>query len=87
MLESKIQSSCINYAKKNGWFCCKNIKCSVNGMPDLTMFKDGVTIFVEFKSPIGKQSKLQQYVENELTKQGFKYYLIRSLKEFQQIVL
>lgn len=85
--ESKIQASCINYAKSKGWFVLKIIRCNVNGFPDATFFKDGKTFFVEFKTEIGKQSKLQQYVESELTKQGFNYYLIRSLKEFKEICL
>jgi hypothetical protein len=84
--ESKIQSSCINHAKKQGWFVLKVIRCNVNGFPDASFFKDGKTFFVEFKTEIGKQSKLQEYVESELIKQGFKYYLIRDLKEFQKII-
>jgi len=84
--ESKIQSSCINHAKKNGWFVLKVIRCNINGYPDATFFKNGKTFFVEFKTEIGKQSKLQQYVESELIKQGFKYFLIRDLKEFQKII-
>jgi len=84
--ESKIQSSCINHAKKNGWFVLKVIRCNVNGYPDATFFKDGKTFFVEFKTAIGKQSKLQEYVESELIKQGFKYFIIRDLKEFQKII-
>jgi hypothetical protein len=85
--ESKIQASCINHAKKNGWFVLKVIRCNVNGFPDASFFKDGKTFFVEFKTAIGKQSKLQEYVESELVKQGFKYYLIRDLKEFQKIII
>ena len=85
--ESKIQASCITYAKKHGWFVLKVIRCNVNGFPDATFFKDGKTFFVEFKTAIGKQSKLQEYVESELIKQGFKYYLIRDLKEFQKIII
>jgi hypothetical protein len=85
--ESKIQASCITYAIKNGWFVLKVIRCNVNGFPDATFFKDGKTFFVEFKTAIGKQSKLQEYVESELIKQGFKYYLIRDLKEFQKIII
>ena len=85
--ESKIQASCINHAKKNGWFVLKVIRCNVNGYPDATFFKDGKTFFVEFKTEIGKQSKLQKHVENELINQGFKYYLVRSLKEFKKIII
>ena len=86
ILESKIQASCLKYAKSKGWFVLKVIRCNVNGFPDSSLFKDGKTIFVEFKSPIGKQSTLQQYVEIELTKQRFEYYLIRSLEEFKKII-
>ena len=86
-LESKIQASCIQYAKKEGWFVLKVIRCNVNGYPDATFFKDGKTFFVEFKTEIGKQSELQKYVESELIKQGFKYFLIRDLKEFQKIII
>ena len=84
--ESKTQASCINHAKKNGWFVLKVIRCNVNGFPDASFFKDGKTFFVEFKTAIGKQSELQKYVESELVKQGFRYYLIRDLKEFQKII-
>ncbi len=83
--ESKIQASCIQHAKKHGWFVLKVIRCNVNGYPDATFFKNGKTFFVEFKTAIGKQSELQKYVESELIKQGFKYFLIRDLKEFQKI--
>ena len=85
--ESKIQASCIQHAKKQGWFVLKVIRCNVNGYPDATFFKDGKTFFVEFKTAIGKQSELQKYVENELIKQGFNYFLIRDLKEFQKIII
>jgi len=87
MLESKIQASCLKYAKSKGWFVLKVIKCNVNGFPDSALFKDGKTIFVEFKAEKGSQSILQKYVESELVNNGFKYYLIRSLKEFKEIVL
>jgi hypothetical protein len=87
MLESKIQTSCINYAKKNGWYCCKTIKVSVSGFPDLIMLKNGVCVFVEFKTINGVQSELQKYQQKLLENQGFKYFLIRSLKEFQKIII
>ena len=86
MSEQRIQSSCIKHAKANGWLCCKIIKCNINGWPDLNLFKDGKTIFVEFKSLIGKQSELQKYQQKQLEAQGFKYYLINNLKNFQEIL-
>jgi hypothetical protein len=87
MLESKIQTSCINYAKKNGWYCCKTIKVSVSGFPDLIMLKNGVCVFVEFKSANGIQSELQKYQQKILENQGFKYFLVNNLNYFKEIVV
>ena len=86
MLESQLQASCIKYAKSKGWYVLKVIKCNISGFPDLTIFKDGVTIFVEFKSEIGKQSELQKYQQKQLETQGFKYYLVNNLNYFKEIV-
>ena len=86
MSEQRIQSSCIKHAKAKGWYVLKIIKCNVNGFPDSVIFKDGKTIFVEFKSLIGKQSELQKYQQKQLEAQGFKYYLINNLKNFQEML-
>jgi hypothetical protein len=86
MLESKIQASCLKYAKAKGWIALKIIKCNMSGMSDSILFKDGKTIFVEFKAEKGIQSELQKYVEKQLIDQGFKYYLIKSLEKFKEIL-
>ena len=86
MSEQSIQSSCIKYAKSKGWYVLKVIKCNISGVPDSVLFKDGVTIFVEFKSEIGKQSELQKYQQKQLEAQGFKYYLVNNLNYFKEIV-
>ena len=86
MLESKIQASCLKYAKSKGWYVLKVIKCNISGFPDCTLFKAGKTIFVEFKSEIGKQSELQKYQQKQLESQGFKYYLVNNLNNFKEIV-
>jgi hypothetical protein len=87
MLESKIQASCIKYAKSKGWFVLKIIKCNINGMPDSALFKDGTTIFVEYKAINGIQSELQKYQQKLLENQGFKYYLVNNLNYFKEIVV
>ena len=86
MLESKIQRSCIAYAKHNGWFVLKVIKCNVNGFPDTTLFKEGKTLFIEFKSVTGKQSELQKYVQKQLQNQGFEYHVVKNLEDFRKII-
>ena len=87
MLESKLQASCIKYAKSKGWYVLKVIKCNISGFPDSVLFKDGKTIFIEFKSEIGKQSELQKYQQKQLEAQGFKYYLVNNLNYFKEIVV
>ena len=87
MLESVIQSKIISEAKKNGYLVLKVVKCNINGYPDITLFKDNLTIFVEVKNEKGVQSEIQKYVQKQLEKQGFKYYLVRSLEEFKHIFL
>lgn len=84
MLESKIQSSCIKYAKNDGWVVLKIIKCNINGMSDIILFKEGKTLFIEVKNEIGKQSEIQKYVQKLIEAQGFKYYIVRSLEEFKE---
>ena len=86
MREQELQSKCIKYAKSKGWICCKIVRCNINGWPDLSMYKDGKVVFVEFKAEKGVQSQLQQYVEKQLIDQGFKYYLIKSLEKFKEIL-
>lgn len=84
MLESIIQSKIINEAKKNGYLVLKVVKCNINGMSDIILFKNNSTIFVEVKNEKGIQSEIQKYIQKQIELQGFKYYLVRSLEEFKQ---
>jgi len=86
MLESKIQSQIIKEAKKMGYIAFKTIKCNISGWPDITLYKNGKSIFIEVKTEIGIQSPLQAYCEKIINYNGFSYYLVRSLQEFQQII-
>jgi len=45
----------------------------------------GSSVFFEFKTPTGKQSPIQKNWEAIATKAGYKYYIVRSLSEFQNI--
>lgn len=84
MLESIIQSKIVNEAKKNDYTVLKVVKCNINGFPDLTLFKQNTTIFIEVKNEKGVQSEIQKYVQKQLENQGFRYFLVRSLEEFKQ---
>jgi Holliday junction resolvase len=84
MLESKVQSKIINQLKKNGWLVLKIIKCNINGMSDLIVFKNGKTVFIEVKNDIGKQSEIQKYVQKQVELQGFQYLLINDINQLNE---
>ena len=87
MSEQELQSKCIKYAKSQGWYVLKVIKCNVSGFPDSVLFKDGQTIFVEYKAINGTQSELQKYQQIQLENQGFKYFLVNNLNYFKEILV
>lgn len=87
MLESVIQSKIINEAKKNGYLVLKVVKCNITGYPDLTLFRDNLTLFIEVKNEKGIQSEIQKYVQKQLESKGFKYFIVRSLDEFKKIII
>jgi hypothetical protein len=84
MLESKIQARIINQLKKNGWLVLKIIKCNINGMSDLIVFKNGKTVFIEVKNENGKQSEIQKYVQKQVELQGFEYLLINDIRQLNE---
>jgi Holliday junction resolvase len=84
MLESKVQAKIINQLKKNGWLVLKIIKCNINGMSDLIVFKNGRTVFIEVKNENGKQSEIQKYVQKQVEFQGFEYLLINDIRQLNE---
>lgn len=55
------------------------------GVSDLIVVMDRI-IFVEVKTPTGKQSPKQKDFENIVKDLGYEYYLVRSLDEFKTII-
>ena len=56
------------------------------GVSDLILIHLGKVVFVEVKTPIGKQSVQQIDFEQRIKNNGFEYHLVRSLDEFKQIL-
>lgn len=54
---------------------------SSSGAPDVMIFKDGKTIFIECKTQSGKQTDSQKQFQKEIEAQGFKYILARSIND------
>ncbi len=59
----------------------------VKGRSDLVLYWQGGAYHIEVKTESGVQSPDQKAWQKLIESQGFSYYLIRSLSEFQKIIL
>lgn len=55
------------------------------GWPDMEILHHGTVLFVEFKTPKGKQSPEQKNVQKILEKMGYVYLICRTYEEFVDI--
>ena len=63
------------------------ITIGVPGESDLTVFcKGGRTVFLETKTPTGRQSKVQKHFEKYIKNLGYEYYVVRSVEDALRIV-
>lgn len=63
------------------------ITIGVPGESDLTVFcKGGRTVFLETKTPTGRQSKAQKHFEEYIKNLGYEYYVVRSVEDALRIV-
>lgn len=84
--EQKIQSKIKKYAESKGWIVVKTIKLSSAGFPDLFLFKNGKTIFIEVKKENGIISPLQILRQKQLQKENFICEFCYSLEQFKTII-
>lgn len=56
------------------------------GVSDLIVLKPNETIFVEVKTPIGRQSPKQELFQKMVENLGFRYILVRSLEQFKELI-
>lgn len=57
-----------------------------SGVSDLIVLLPNKTLFVEVKTPTGSMSKTQMEFCDVVDNLGFKYYLVRSLVQFKEII-
>lgn len=63
------------------------INIGLPGEADLTLFaKGGKTVFVEVKTPTGRQSKQQKAFQKRVEELGFEYMIARSLEDIKKFV-
>lgn len=63
------------------------IKDGIPGESDLTLFaENGKTVFIETKTPVGKQSKKQKNFQKKIEAMGFDYLIMRSVEDAKEFV-
>ena len=56
------------------------------GRSDLVLYWQGRAVMIEMKTPTGEQSPEQIEWQAKVEAQGFPYYIVRSLPEFQELI-
>ena len=79
-MASKYQTEIIKEYKSKGHIVWNVIKLSDSGYPDLAIFKDGKTIFIEVKEENDNLKELQKFRIDELINQGFEAFCIKKNK-------
>jgi len=73
-----------------GTFLTVNGNPIVIGLPgeaDLTLFqRGGKTIFIEVKTPTGRQSRQQRAFQKRVEELGFEYIIARNLEDIKRLV-
>tara|TARA_R110000803_G_scaffold163534_1_gene227215 strand:- start:84 stop:416 length:333 start_codon:yes stop_codon:yes gene_type:complete len=59
----------------------------VAGRSDMVLYYGGKANMIELKTEKGTQSASQKKWEKLMIEQGFKYFVIRSLKEFKKLTI
>lgn len=58
----------------------------VAGVSDTIFLWRGKAHLIEFKTPTGRQSAKQKEWQAKVEAQGFRYYIVRSLEDFQELI-
>lgn len=70
MRESHIEKKVVKRAQENGWYCRKFVSPGRRGVCDHYFLKNGFAVFVEFKAPGEKPTKLQEREHKRLRDHG-----------------
>lgn len=58
----------------------------LSGVSDLIVVMKGKVLFIEVKTPTGKQQETQKIFQKMIEMQGLPYHLVRSLDEFIDLI-
>jgi len=86
--ESEIKNQIKAYLRYTGWFAFPILQGLgvYKGISDMIAIRNGVVIFIEVKTGIGKQSQDQKQFEYDVITQTGNYCLARSVDDVQEYV-
>lgn len=86
--ETLIRKSITAALRLAGWdvtYHLQGVGCR-RGFPDLTAMRGGKTIYIEIKTPTGKQSEYQKQFEKICIEHGCKYIIARSVSDIAELL-
>ncbi len=96
ILESEVKKKCKKELEKSGWLVVHLIQTNCNGWPDTQIFKNGKTLFIEFKRPAFRKNnrtikettseELQKYRHRKLREAGFEVREVHRLDDIKDLL-
>lgn len=81
MLERDIEAKAVALAKSYGWLAYKFTSPARASVPDRLFLREGVAVFIEFKSEKGRLTVGQEREHARLRAAGFPVFVCRSVQE------
>jgi Holliday junction resolvase len=84
--ETDIRRQIQDYLRIRGWFVFYIVQGlgAYKGIPDLIAVKNGRVLFIELKTPRGRQSDHQKKFQADLEAAGGEYILCRGAEDLQE---
>lgn len=86
MRESTVEKAICAEATKIGWLSLKLLSGLHKGLPDRMFLKDGKVLFIEFKAPGKKPTKLQYHIHGKFSKAGHTVYVIDDIDKGKELL-
>ena len=87
MRESLIEKKVCDYAKEQGFLVYKFSSPSQRGVPDRMFIYDGGVMFIEFKAPGKKMTKLQSKIALDINRAGVIVHTVDDVSYGEFLVL
>jgi Holliday junction resolvase len=86
LTETDIRRQVTDYLQLRQYFCFYVLQGlgAYKGIPDLIAVKDGRVLFIELKTPRGRQSEYQRKFQANLEAAGGEYVLCRGVDDLQE---